>query len=215
MGETSPHAARAMKTRNNHHIIRNIDKYGDIMTAKDEEKTYMPPYSIDYGRWFFDMTIKQIDNFLNEKKADAEEKDIVEYCRNMILRLNNNIATNFSISAELRLDIANLVAYYSTAHSIMGTSDSSEMLMASKRSEISRLIKQKKAAARRGELRRAILEETSGVGLMDTDKYASSIVDGVHRRLGLDSGWPSVRTVRREIEAILKECEKIRAKLEE
>lgn len=60
-------------------------------------------------------------------------------------------------------------------------------------------------------LREAILDETKGVELVGSESFAESIRDGVRKHEALGNretkrkGWPSTRTIRREIEAILKE----------
>jgi hypothetical protein len=60
-------------------------------------------------------------------------------------------------------------------------------------------------------LREAILDETKGVELVGSESFAESIRDGVRKHDALGNretkrkGWPSTRTIRREIEAILKE----------
>ena len=58
------------------------------------------------------------------------------------------------------------------------------------------------------EKRRAAIKAVSaaqGVCLVDSDKFALSIVDDVHKALGKPKKRPSTRTIRRDIEAILQE----------
>ena len=143
-----------------------------------------------------ELTLSQISSYI-EEIDDNYVGNMMPYIKRVLRHSYEIYSNDNNINSETSQAIANLITYYALAYKFMESHDK----LANARQG-----KKKKYDVRRIPLRTAIIAETTGIPLKKSDKFAISILQGVKKRMNVTSDWPSAKTVRREIKAILAEC---------
>jgi DNA-binding transcriptional MerR regulator len=171
-------------------------------------------YIVSVGQIGFDAHIKQLKqqcelSLMWQGLSDEERQNIekwnsdldkaIEEIKRVLEELPHHNAKDYAL-----LQVNKLMRVSFNIGARASLSKTTARFLKSHQASQARRGRQPKNAHNKQQLQEAILEVAVRSDLKDSDKYAESIKDAIHAKVGKPDGWPSNITIRRAIRIILK-----------